>query len=272
MVRRLNLPGSVQTEPLESTKTPGVRPFNLPKAGSVELNAPVPKSVKKFNLPPAGSTPQVVSAPRPKSQIDILIDAVVDIDTTIEPMRVRARLQSLLATGINGLLDWGESSLSPLQAATSLQSQIASRMAQINPSGWINDTLEASSKRPSFMDLLAKKPGPDYYEGMIRKCRAELMVLVKEINTIGTNYEPKVRDLQLDAITMLVVANSNPYDDANNMVAANRARSLQQAHQTASMLLETIKLTKLQIADYVQKIDDVINVTLTNWKMADSNK
>ena len=187
-------------------------------------------------------------------------------------MRVRARLQSLMATGISGLLNWGETNLSLLQVSTGLQGQIASRMAQINPSSWINDTLEASSKRPSFMDLLAKKPGPDYYEGMVKKCRAELMLLVNDLDNMHHNYQPKIRDLQLDAVTMQAVASTNPYDDSNNMVAANRGRSLVQAHQTAVLLLETIKLTKLQIAKYIQQIDDLMSVTLPNWKMAESNK
>ena len=284
MVRRLNLPGSVLTEPSVPQLVPRVRSFNLPTGGcdgvgshgsTSEVDSGPVHQIKKFDLPaaaPASEATKVVKVPQTKSPVDTLIEAIGSIDASIEPMRVRTRLQSLLATGINGILDWGAASLTPLQAATSIQGQIASRMAQINPSGWINDTLEASSKKPSFMDLLAKKPGAVYYENMIKKCRGELMQLVNDLTTMGANYEPKVRDLQLDAITMLVVANSTPYDDANNMIASNRARSLQQAHQTASLLIEHIKVTKLQIAKYIQQIDDLMNITLPNWKMAEANK
>lgn len=266
MVRPLNIPNQQPAES-EERKVPRTRVLNIP-----ESSIPVPPpavpvhKTRALNIQDQKFVPNA-PAPKQRSQTDDLIDAVIAIDSTIDQIRIRGRIDSLLKMAMQDFLNWGERNLAPLRAASNIQSSIASRMAQINASGWLKETLEASTKLPSG-GLFSKKPKPpEYYEAMLLKTRAELMALVIEITTVGKNYEPDVTDLQLDALSLFVV--SNQIDDVSNQIIANnRAKSLLASHQTGNMLLQTIEQTKIQAAQFIQQIDDLLSVTLPQWKMA----
>jgi hypothetical protein len=208
---------------------------------------------------------------RPKTKTDELIDEAKSLDPTIDAIRLRVRIDTLLSADMSFILNWGERNLAPLRAASGIQSQLSGRMAQINANGWLRESMEVSCKKPSLMDLLGAKKSPEYYESMLLKARTELMALVAEAGTIATNYEPDVRDLQLDYLSMHVVAAHMP-DPHNSTIAMNRSKSLQGSHQVGAMLLETIKNIKLQVAQLVQQIDDFMSQTLPAWKMANAKR
>lgn len=266
MVRPLNIPNQQPAES-EERKVPRTRVLNIPESSSPApgSEAPVHKT-RPLNIQDQKHTPNAPKS-KPRNKTDELIDEVKCIDPTIDQIRIRGRIDSLLVMAMADFLNWGERNLAPLRAASNIQSQIASRMAQINASGWLRETLEASTKLPSG-GLFSKKPKlPEYYEGMITKARGELMALVTEITTVAKNYEPDVTDLQLDALSLLVVSKTID-DTANQIIANNRAKSLLASHQTGSMLLQTIEQTQLQAAQFIQQIDDLLSVTIPQWKMA----
>ena len=267
-----------------------VRKLNIPDQEPQPVEQPVPRarvlSIQNDPTPPVVATPaprvrtlniqnevyvQPLKPTRPKTKTDELIDEVKAIDPTIDAIRLRVRIDTLLAADMKTILDWGESNLVPLRAASSIQSKIVARMDQINANGWLRESMEVSCKKPSLMDRLAAKKSPEYYEAMLTTCRSELMALVDETVTIATNYKPEVRDLQLDYASLLVVAQHMP-DQTNSSIALKRAQSMQGSHQIGTMLLETIENIKLQVASLIQQIDDFMSQTLPAWKMANGKR
>jgi hypothetical protein len=267
MVRPLKLPNH-KDEPVESKPPATPKGLNLPTT-PIKSDPPVEqRKTKSLNIGEYVPPQRVVK----RTDIDDYIDKALKIDSTITPLEIRAKISSAMTKTIEGLLTWGDHNLIHIQAASNLQTRIASRMNQINAAGWLKDAMDASCKKPTkFGNIFSAPASPEYYDSMLRKTQDELMQIVQEATTIEKNYSIEIRDLQLDGISLMVVLD-NITDTTDQMIANNRVKSIMAAHQTGVMLLETMKQIKLQCADYIQRIDDFRIITLPNWKIAFQRK
>lgn len=203
---------------------------------------------------------------RPRNRTDDLIDRAKTIDPAVQPLRLRGRIDTLLHMSMIDVLDWGKRNLDPLQAASSLKAKIASEIARIDVTGWMERTKDASCKLPSLLDRFTAK-SPDYYESMLIKTRSELLVFAKELEKMKGEFFREIADLHLDAISLMVCAEVYP-DDQTKTMAQGRARTLLAAHQTAAMLQMTIEQSLDFCASSISQIDSLLSVTIPQWKMA----
>jgi hypothetical protein len=219
---------------------------------------------------PVAPPPQPTRHERAKTKTDLLIEKAQQLEPTVEPHRIRGRIDTVLTMSISEILDWGKRNLDPLQNTSNAGSQIASDLARIDPSGWIHRTLDASCKPPSFMDRFNTKP-PSYWEAMLQKTRAELQTFVVQLDKMKAEFFREIRDLHLDAVAILVCVDEFA-DDSMKLAAQNRGRTLLMAHQTAAQLQMTIEQSLANCAQFCQKIDEIMTVTIPQWKMAFQNR
>lgn len=202
----------------------------------------------------------------PLSDIEVLINKATSIDTSLEPMRIKGRIQTIVDMSVTDILNWGERNLAPLRDVSNAKAKIASDMSRINAFGWLQEAKDASSKSKSFFDRLSNKT-PSYYEGMLKKARSEMLAFVAELEKMKKEFKREVTDLHLDALALTVCYDVFP-DDNTKMCAQERAKTLTMAHQTAAMLFTTIEQSLSQCAKAAQQIDSFMAVTMPNWKMA----
>lgn len=216
--------------------------------------------------PPTGTPLPPPRAPQAPTKTDLLIQKAQQIEPSIRPERIRGRIDTILPMTLSQILDWGNRNLTPLQNTSNAKAEIAGDLSRIDPSGWIQRTLEASCKPPSFLDRFNGKP-PSYWEGMMQKTRTELQQFVVKLDKMKGEFFREITDLHLDAVSMLVCVDEFA-DDSLKMAAQNRGKTLLAAHQTAAMLQMTIEQALMNCANYCQKIDEVLTVTIPQWKMA----
>lgn len=173
---------------------------------------------------------------------------------------------------LSDILDWGKQNLDPLQDTSNRKAKIAADISRINAVGWLNEALNASSKLPSKQSLWDRLKNevvksPDYYEGMLKKARAELLVFVDELNKMKNDFFREIGDLHCDAISMMVCLDDIA-DPHMRMSADNRARTLLASHQTAAMLQQTIENSLSLATQQISQIDSFLSVTMPNWRMA----
>ncbi len=205
------------------------------------------------------------NAPEKLSIVDELINKAKSADSSLDPMRIKGRIQTLLPYSTIDILDWGERNLAPLRDASTKKTNILNEMNRINAFGWLEEAKNASCKTPSFLDRFTAKP-PHFYEAVLAKCRGEMMVFVASLENMKKSFEREVKDLHLDALALTVCCDQ--YSDLNTkQCAVERAKTLRLAHQTAAMLFTTIEQTMQQCSNAVQQIDSFVSVTLPNWKM-----
>lgn len=263
---RLNIPDQVAPAAPE-------RPVARTLAIQETVAAPAPRrmNIPDQVAPPQSAPPIRASAPLPQHNplIEQLVAKAQEIEPSIRPERIKGRIDVILASSLTDLLDFGQRNLTPLQNASARQSKIMAEVSRIDAAGWIEQTKDASCKRPGFMDRFTTKP-PHFYEGMLQKARAELIVFTRELEQAKKDFFREISDLHLDAVAMLVCAQVMS-DDHSKMTADNRGRTLLQAHQTAAIVQTTIEQAMLQCAQFVQTIDQLLSVTIPAWKAAHQN-
>lgn len=255
---------NIPTEPVENTPR-APRKLGLSTTPEPMVSPAPPREVRKLEL---SQTPIAVPVRgvKPKTQTDILLEKAAGIEPSLQPHRLRGRIDTVLKMSLTDMLDWGNRNLEPLQKTSSQKARIASEISRIDASGWLTLTRDASCKQPSFFDRFSTKP-PSYYEGMLNKTRAELLNFVKELETMKNDFFREITDLHLDAIAILVCGETF-LDDNMKMTAQNRAKTLLASHQTAAMLQITIEQSMSQCASFIQQIDSLMSVTIPQWKVA----
>lgn len=235
-----------------------------------EAVAPPPTPAReRTNIAPPEITltPQPPPRPvKPQTKTDLLVEKAQQLEPTIQMQRIRGRIDTILVMSLSDILDWGKRNLDPLLDASNAKGKIAGDLARIDPSGWVQRTLDASCKPPSLLDRFNVKP-PSYWEGMLKKTRAELQTFVVELDRMKKDFFREIADLHLDATAMLVCVDEFA-DDSMKLAAQNRARTLMMAHQTAAQLQMTIEQSLANCAMFCQKIDEIMTVTIPQWKMA----
>jgi hypothetical protein len=294
--RRLNISDEQQSEPQLTRGSTGSRALNIPEIpedvkreldtkpevparrvlhDAEPVVAPPPVHRTHGINPPPPVTPAAPPAPvrqqRAQTKADLLVEKVLAANPGMQVQRIRGRIDTCLAMSLSDILDWGNRNLVPLQNTSNAQGEISAELSRIDASGWISRTMEASCKPPSFLDRFNHKPQPSYWEGMLQKTRAELQQFVIKLDKMKGEFFREITDLHLDAVAILACVNEYS-DDALNMSAQNRGKTLLLAHQTAFNLQQSIERTLMQCAQYMEKIDEVLTVTIPNWKIALQNR
>jgi hypothetical protein len=268
-------PATSRAKPLPINTTTPARPLPICEAPRARLDiscapdvsaSPIPR---QLNVPEFTDPPRPQRRERPKTKTDLLIEKATQLEPTIPPHRLRGRIDTILHMSVTDILDWGNRNLAPLQDTSKRKAHIASEINRIDAAGWLMRTKEASTKRPSFLDRFTAKP-PTFYEGMLKKTRAELLHFVKELEVMKKEFFREVTDLHLDATAMMVCVDVFQ-DDHAKTTAHNRVKTLLLSHQTAAMLQTTIEQSMMQCAQFIQQIDDLLSITLPNWKAAYGN-
>lgn len=279
--RSLNIPDAAPPAPQEEKRP---RTLNIADAPTP---APQPdRAPRTLNIPDAPTPPPRPATPAPRPQpyrpntsplaqasnpkVAACIAKAQQIEPTVQEHRIKGRIDTILKMSVTELLDFGNRNLDPLQDTSARKAQIAGEMSRIDATGWIERTKDASCKPPSFMDRINPPKPPSYFEGMLKKTRAELIAFVGELEKMKNTFFREITDLHLDAIAMIVC--SECFDDAHaQMTANNRGRTLLAAHQTAAVIQTTIEQSMMICSQNIQTIDQLLSVTLPNWKAANGH-
>jgi hypothetical protein len=209
----------------------------------------------------------VAGLPQHNPLVDQCVAKAQQIEPSVQEGRIKGRIDTILASSITELLDFGNRNLAPLQDTSARQARMSSEMARIDAAGWLTRAKEASCKPPSMLDRFSPPKPPTYWEGMLGKARAELLQFVRELEQMKKEFVREVTDLHLDAIAMIVCSEFLADDQAKTM-AHNRGRSLLQAHQTAAMVQATLEQSLMLCVQHIQQIDQFNSVALPQWKAA----
>lgn len=241
--KRLDLPESI---------SPTVEPVN-----SVRVRKPL------FDQNPNELTHRRTE--RPRTPTDDLIDRIRDRDPSLDPARLRGRLDILLSATTDTILQWGEANLIPLQKASDIQARISKELQRIDASQHLNDAKNAVMAKKGMLGFLSKKP--EFYEDKFRTAKVDLLKLAQDTDREYRAFVPEVSDLHLDSSTLGVVLGT--YQDTVLLNVANsRLKTLLMAHQTGQMLLTVLENTIQQCSQYVEQIDSMLSVTIPQWKMS----
>jgi hypothetical protein len=264
--------GAASTKPKPLTIPDQAPPPPAPDRAAHRLNiadAPPPAPAAPPRAPHALNIAEQIAPvrhERPRTIVDDLLDKAQQIDPSVRPERLKGRLDTILASSLTDMLDFGSRNLTPLQNVSGRQAKITAEMSRIDAAGWIEQTKDASCKRPGLLDRFTAKP-PQYYEGMLQKARGELLAFVKELEQMKLTFFREITDLHLDALAMQVCAQVMT-DPQVQITCDNRGRTLRQAHSTAAIVQTTIETALMQSAQYIQQIDQLLSVTLPAWKAA----
>lgn len=228
-------------------------------AGTVET----PQRVRKPLFETDPNTLTYARNERPQTLTDVLINRVRDRDTSIDSARLRGRIDMLLTGNNETIMQWGEVNLVPLRNAADIQSRIAARMSQIDPSAILTQAHDAMVKKSIFG--FGKKP--EHYERLLPDVKKQLMGLLQDTDREYRSFVPEVSDLNLDTASLSVVVGE--YQDAITLNIANsRLKTLMMAQQTGVMLLSMLENTMQQCIQYGEQIDSFISVTIPQWKVS----
>jgi hypothetical protein len=251
-------------QPVASGVSPAPRALSIPDAAPVpppQTRAPRPLSIPDAPPPPVRAEP-------PRSIVDDLVEKAQAIEPSVQKHRIKGRIDTVLESKVTDLLDFGARNLAPLQDTSNEKAKIASEIARIDAIGWIERTKDASCKAPSLLDRLrGGGQSPDYFDGMLKKARAELLAFATRLEDMKRDFLREVTDLHLDAIA-LIVCKEVLKDTHAQHTADNRGRTLLMAHQQAAMLQQTIETSLVLCADHIGQIDHLLSVTLPAWKVA----
>jgi hypothetical protein len=129
--------------------------------------------------------------------------------------------------------------------------------------------MEASCKPPSFMDRFGAQKPPSYWEGMLNKTRAELQQFVGKLDKMKQDFFREIADLHLGRGGDARLRRTSSGDDALNMASAEPGQDPSAGAPDGSKLQQAIEQTRsCNCAQYMQQIDEVLTVTIPQWKMA----
>jgi hypothetical protein len=168
--------------------------------------------------------------------------------------------------GMTDLMSFGERNLAPMREVVNRQAGLTSRLSQINASGWLQETMAASCKIPSFFDRLTAKK-PEFYKTTLERIRPELVKMVASLESDIELIKPDIDDLTHDIAALQAVA-ADMTDVVLSDVAAKRLRTLLGGQQNVVMLLQSMTNAITQSAGQISQIDDLLTNTIPAWTMA----
>jgi hypothetical protein len=276
----LTLPGS--EAPVASPETQGHGPRALSIPVTTATNPPVtsggPRPLNAPDTPkPRGGNPRPLGSAvgsQGTTKIDVMLNDAISKDTALEKFkfRIKPRLETLIKSDDDDMLNWGERNLVALRTVTQSKATIAARISQINPSQWIDGCTTASCKPPSLMGrLFGNLETPQYYETKISQIRDELAIVIKELRKLQEEITPDVEDLQMDIAALQIILKHEP-NRFDMMISDGRLRTLIAAQQTVVMAVTALDQFKSTCAQYIQTIDKLLQVTIPNWALANSQQ
>jgi hypothetical protein len=246
-------------------ETPVKRRLDLP----TEISSPVVSDSKRDRKPLFVDNPQELThqrVERPRTLTDVLIDRVRDRDQSIDPARLRGRIDMLLQARNETVIQWGEANLTPLQKASNIQAKISAELQRIDATTFLNEAKDAAmGNSRGLFGMFPKKP--DDYERKLTIVKSDLMKLMMNTESEYRAFVPEVSDLNLDSSALGVVIGE--YTDSILLNIANsRLKTLLLAHQTGTMLLTVLENTIQQCAQSIEQIDSMLSVTIPQWKLS----
>ena len=203
-----------------------------------------------------------------------MLNDAISNDNALEKFkfRIKPRLDTLIKADDDDMLNWGERNLVALRSVTQSKAKIAASISQINPSEWINRCTNASCKPPSLMGrLFGNLETPQYYEAKIAQIRDELAIVIKDLRKLQEEITPDVEDLQMDVAALQIILKHEP-SRFDMMISDGRLRTLIAAQQTVVMAVAALDQFKSTCAQYVQTVDKLLQVTIPNWALANSQQ
>jgi hypothetical protein len=282
--------GVAATPPPSSPDAPRKpRGFSFPTEAAPPAPEPEPVAVRKprtFSIPdaPAPAPEPVVErkprtlAPvsvgeavyqrnaRARTLTDDLIDRAKAQNNAISG-EIRGKIDTLLHhTSTDRIVEWGNLNLAPLQQASNIQATIAAELRRINAVEAMTECKEAACRPTTFFDRVTGGKKAEFYEARLGLAKNDLVALMIKAEAQRKSYRPEVHDLLLDAVAM-VVTHSAWTDPVMMQLGSSRAKTLLAAHQTGTMLLQTLDNTVSQCGQYVEQIDGLLTNTIPQWKM-----
>lgn len=255
--------------------TPPCVPERKPKAFSfdskpVEPTPPVVARKPKVIAPPSSGEAHYARKERVQTITDILVAKAKQQSPEISG-EIRGKIDTLLShCDTQTMLKWGDLNLAPLQLASQIQSEIANELQRINAVGTLTEAKEAATRGIGFLDRLAGKR-PEVYEQRLKASKDALLALMVRSETQRKSYAPEVKDLHGDAISLAVTLTEFS-DPVLSNIANSRTKTLLMAHQTGTILLQTLENTVQQCAALIGQIDSFMSVSMPNWKLASQSK
>jgi len=261
----------------------------MPGAGGASSTPPASpsaqaKAPKPLNLPPSAvPVRSTVATPPPLrgqsgqqgTAVDALLHEVISADASMEKFRFRLkpRFESLLKADDDAVLNWGERNLGALRQVSQDQARLAGELARINPTQWTERCKQAASRPPSVLGRIFGGNGetPQYYETKVDQIRTELMQFRKELTALYEEVEPDAEDLLMD-VTALQTFAKQPGSKLDAVLVDGRLRTLIAAQQTVLMTMQALDNFKATCAQSMMTIDQLLQVIIPNWRLAESQR
>lgn len=267
-------PASGDEQPKRGTPPP----LSLP--GKPAAPAPAPKppppplsglrgAQKPSTPPPAPAVPRRPLAPG-LDRVEAQLRQVLATDPDLEKLahRLRPRLQRLQGAQEAALMCWGEENIEVAARHSSEQAQIAGRLAQLQVPQWVERCRAACVRPPGgLLEVFRARETPDLYEGRFRQLQAEMGPMITRISAIAEELRPELEDLRLDAAALTAVAPLYT-DPTFSILVDNRHRILVRGHQATAQALAQADTTKALMIQHCQTLDQLLAVTIPNWRLA----
>lgn len=246
-----------------------------PAPRRVEPKAPEPtvsNSSKPRVITPRNA-PVSQTAIRP-SQSKIPVDGLVEAAKQINEQfashpRFKIRLRTILELNPRDYVDVGQRSLTDISNKITVHTQLTTELARLRVSEWIEETKEAASKPPSFMDKFLQKPKPAYYAAQLTNVRAAMQPLRQKVREHVDELVERFETLRLDALALQTIKNTTTTTNATDLaIIDNRVRVMLASVATAEMLKQSLDNADTAILTYMQTIDQLLSITIPNWELA----
>lgn len=205
---------------------------------------------------------------------DEFVQAAIDDDPTMaqHKMRLKPRFATLASHDDDDIMDWGQRNLVALSDVTSKKNKLAARLSQIDTLTWINKAMEASSKPPGLMNrLFGGAENPQFFKTKLGHIRTELLTMRRDLKTLYDEVFPDAEDLRMDIVALTVYhrGSTGKFDD---VIVQGRLRTLTSAQQTVMITIMAIEDFRATVASHITTIDNLLQVTIPNWELAESQK
>lgn len=214
--------------------------------------------------PAATPPPSVGRRAVQSSPVDGYIEKALELAPEVERHRLKGRCQTVLNMKVQDVISWGQRNLEPLQRASTIQAEIAQDFGRIDAVKWLQETVEASQRKPSMLDVFKAKT-PDFYEQKMVLVRREVELLLQKATKLREEYLPEVTDLHLDLVSL--IACKDRFQGSEHDIVQNRIRTLTASHQTGLMLVQVLENAIGQCATFIQEIDSLLSFTIPQMKL-----
>lgn len=278
---------SPPTEPVVNEEKPTRRRKSLgdvapaPTANTDASASPSrrPRGIGQADLPPVQDTPSVsrtrnrgLGASTDTPKIDALVQTACANDPalTYVSMRLKGRFSTLCGMRRDDVIDWGERNLVALRSVSDDHARIAAKITDLNPSQWISRATDASNADKGLLGkLFGGAETPQYYETRLKGVRDQLRDIARELRDLHDEINPDAEDLRMDIATLECYYREHP-DHFDITLVQSRLRTLVSGQQTVVMVMQSLDNNITNCQRHVQTIDQLLQVTIPNWRLAQS--